>query len=82
MRDVYVSAKLHETPAVWTEPEAHEDDNRLRDHFLGQPQKYASGLSETCAREADGVFEVGGDPIEQRSRGFQVGYGSQWVGQR
>jgi hypothetical protein len=75
--DSYVCAKLDQTPTVWPQPESHEDDNRLCNYFLGQAQKYTRGLGEACACEADGVFEVGWDAIEVRSRAFKMGYGRQ-----
>lgn len=75
------------TPPLGPDIESVEDDNRLRDDLLRQPEQDAGRLRELGAGEAEGALEGGGHAVELGARGRGelvdcgqgVGYGGERV---
>lgn len=75
------------TPPLGPDIESVEDDNRLRDDLLRQPEQDAGRLRELGAGEAEGALEGGGHAVELGARGRgelvdcgqRVGYGGEGV---
>lgn len=61
---MYLCAKFDKTSSVWPKPEAHEHNDSLCNHLLGQTEEDTGGLCESCACEAGRVLEISWDAIE------------------